>query len=159
MRAGSGSVSSSTAGCLLLPAIRPSSDALFGLAWKKHKPPSVGAKRQSLPVLARDLQRESGFLEVFFNPEFLHLRKDGVGAGYTCLVSLYDFIHFFFLLPKPLLLALWITLRRHKQLAGPKLQDRHDNVYLSSMIEQPSKSFFRRRQQRTEFWPRQQVQK
>src|SRR5580693_1010747 len=45
----------------LLPPIRPSSEALLGLAWKKQSPPGVAKARQGLPFFVVPLQRESHF--------------------------------------------------------------------------------------------------
>src|ERR1017187_4749700 len=46
--------------------MRPSSEALSGLAWKKHRPPAVAAAWQGLPDFALALQRELRFLWVIF---------------------------------------------------------------------------------------------
>src|SRR5215471_16209887 len=55
-RGGNGSISTLRRR-FLRPPIWPSSDAFFGFAWKKHRPPPVAAAWQGLPffVVARHL--------------------------------------------------------------------------------------------------------
>jgi len=79
---------------LLLPPMRPSSDALSGLAWKKHRPPAVAAARQGWPLFVRALQRRLGFFAATFKPKtnLTKLRKTKVPRRLTCPVYLQQLI-------------------------------------------------------------------
>jgi hypothetical protein len=73
------------------PPIRPSSEALLGLAWKKHRPPAVAAARQGSPLFALAWQRELELFGVIFEvrTERGKLRYTKLVLGHELLESVF----------------------------------------------------------------------